>query len=480
MTVDLCQAQVGQLSPHQLSQGRELMKAWSHLAPPREKIDCKECVLAVEQLVKRVIDEKAAGNEAADLTTEDYNCLLEGWARSQQGPAAAERCEQILEQMQLSGPSPDLASFKACLMAWRQSGDSSASYCHHRVQRLLEWMIQLCSKGDNVKVLPDADCFDIVLQTWSRSGDPQAPKQTEQIVGLMERLHKSTGSERLKPRRTSFNAVLAAWSKSTNSEAAAHRVAAILSFMELRAAQGDVTVLPDSASYNTVIQTIAQSQDARTAAAKADDLLNHVNYNYRVDSTKALPDTILFNTAMGLWAKTGQSGAYRKARSILDKQLSLYDKELSEENGRPERCKPDVFGYTSVIASCASEAKSKSDTEERQKAFGVAVGTYRQLQKSDLDDPNHVTYGTMLKATMLLPKEQREKWVRSIFQDAVQAGCVGGMVVSKLREVAGADLYKELMNGHRKRLLPSEWTRNVQENNVHRKRSLRRRKRAEV
>jgi len=465
MTVDICESKVGALQPDQIMQAPELMWAWSHT-----KHTSKENALAVESLVKRLIDERRAGNEQADVTVHDYNCLLEGWARSGVGEAAAERCEQILSAMQEQGGlvRPNLSSFKAALMAWRQS---QVSYSPHRAQRLLEWMIQLYKEGENESALPDADCFDFTLQTWGRSGHKHAPKQAEHILVIMERLYKTTGDVKLKPRTTSFNAVLAAWSKSVDPKAA-DRASDVLAFMELLASKGDTAVAPDSASYSTVMVALAKHKDQAAAALKADAFVRRVEEGYRSEQ-QLLPDAIVFNTAMGCWAKANVSGAYRKARSILDRQISIY------EDGC-ERCKPDVYGFTSVIASCAAEPGNK---EERAKAFNVARSTYKQLLRHE-DGPNHVSYGIMLKAcARLLPANSkvRRKWVRDIFEQCKADGCVGDMVVSRLRETASPDVYKELMQGYNKKTLPAEWTAKVEEKNQFRsKRTRQHRKRAEV
>jgi hypothetical protein len=474
MTVDFCQAEPGQLSKVQLSQAPELIYAWSHVHIPKQSLATKkECALAVESLVKRVIDERRAGSEQADLTVNDYNCLIEGWARSGQGVAAAERCEQILEAMQQHGPHPDLTSFKTTLMAWRLAG-AAVQYAPLRAQRILEWMIRLYQDGANRRALPDADCFDVVLQIWSRSGHEQAPMRTEQILGLMERLYESEGLEKLKPRNTSFNAVLASWSKSGRPEAA-DRAMAILSFMELLAANGDKTIVPDSASYNTVMSAFARSQDQGAGAYKTDAILRHAEEAYQNDPSYFALDSILYNTAIAAWSKASKSGSYRKARSILDRQLDVFKSGC-------DSCKPDIFGYTSVIASCASE---HGDQAERAKAYDVAVKTYEELRdNNDMPAPNHVTYGTMLKACakLLPPGPARIRAARKIFEECLEAGCVGDMAVSRLHEAAPLGMVKKLLQGHSRRALPAEWTRNVDGTSDHhrRRKSVPKRQRAEV
>lgn len=468
ITVDICESQPGCLSDRQLSQVPEVMKAWSH-----SKRSDRECALAVESLVKRVIDERLAGNDhVSDFTADDYNCLVEGWARSGGGEAAAERCEQIITAMQEQGGmvAPNLTTFKAVLMAWSQATQTEKlSYGPHRAQRVLEWMIQLYTTAENPRALPDADCFDICLQTWSGSGHPDAPAQAEQVLGVMERLYEATQRGKLRPRTTSFNAVLQAWSKSGRPEAA-DRASNILAFMEILSKQGDVNVAPDYVSYAIVMGVLARSQDQVSAARKAGTFLRHAEKSYQealdavdvndveavaaVSNNGLVPDTILFNTAMGCWAKSMVLGSFLKARSILNRQTAMYESGCN-------KCRPDVYGFTSVIAACAAELGSK---KERQAAFQVALDTYRELEQYPDDAANHVTYGTMLKACgKLLPlgSPVRRKWVRRVFQDAAKAGCVGDMVLGRMREAASPDIFKELMQGIDKRQLPQSWTCNV-------------------
>jgi hypothetical protein len=500
LTSDLVQAAPGQLTPQQLAVSHELMYAWSHAAatsasatttsmnrshkppqPPHEPTS--ECAaVQVELLLKRVIDERMAGNLDAALDTNDYNCLLEGWARSGLGEAAALRTEQILEVMQQQGPTPNLSSFKACLMAWRQA---NVPYAALRAQRILDWMIRL-HQDENAQQasLPDADCFDIVLQLTSRSGHAQAPQQTERVLMSMHQLYRRTGLDKVKPRHSSFNAVLLAWSKSKWSTETLTHMTKLLSVMEL-AAESDPLVGPDAVSYNIVMSTLAKQPNVILAAAQADALLRHIVTLYQKQSERQsgrygpsfCPEPLLFNIAIGLWAKSGTTGSYRKARSILQKQLSL-----AREPGSAVAM-PDIVGWTSVLTCCAAEP---GHAQERDRAFQAAIATYRQLKSLDggTVSANYVTYGTMLKACAKLhpiKSPLRETWARRVFADAVSAGCVGDMVVSKLREAVPHEVYRELLQGHSRHKLPAAWTMNVCEQSEFRYRQAKRGgKRAEV
>merc|ERR1712224_1104763 len=88
-------------------------------------------------------------------------------------------------------------------------------------------------------------------------------------------------------------------------------------------------------------------------------------------------------------------------------------------------------------------------------------------QREQYGSPNHVTYGAMLKCvSKLLPRNsaERKKWTKKVFNQAIANGCVGGMVLSRLRESStSAREYEALMRGHTKKKLPRKWTLNVNE-----------------
>jgi hypothetical protein len=496
ITDDICASPTGELTESMIADSHHIMKGWTRLSKTtktsaeaskknNKKKDSKptatvafltkkENAVAVESLVKRLVEETKAGNTKANPTTEDYNCMLESWARSDEGVFAAERCEQILTQMQshyeLTGEcQPNLQSFKIALMAWKHAGGNTLS--SFRAQRILEWMMTLAEKGQNDLAYPDQMCFDSVLQSWSRNTHKRSPEYAETLLGVME----TKGGVR--PRTLSFNAVLGAWgraitpttssSTSTTNARAWERACDILSFMEkLYHVEGNKDVEPDRVSYHIVMSALARSGDPN-AAPKADKILKFIEKRVKSGELSWKPDTLLFNSAMGCWAHSNAKDAYRKSRSILDRQIYHFN------NGCGEQCRPDVYGFTSVLSTCAAESGSASS---KAKAFNVALSTFQQLvqRQDEYGSPNHVTYGTMMKcvANLLPPgSPERKKWTEKIFRECIAKGMVGGMVLSRSREAVGsAEEYKELMMGHTKSNIPQKWTRNVNEKSEYRRR----------
>ena len=496
ITGEICEKPTGELSDSMIADSHRVVKGWSTTT---FKTTSKENAVAIENIVKRLVDEVEAGNENASPTTKDYNCMLESWARSGEGVYAAERCEEILTQMETeyeSGESPqirpNLSSFKIVLQAWKHVGGKNLS--SFRAQRILEWMSRLHDEGKNDLAQPDQMCFDTVLQSWSRNGHEQAPVYAERLLAKMEtmRLESTAIVPLVQPRTVSFNAVLGAWERASLSPSSPSAFASqpsstswqrscdILQFMEkLYYVEGDTMVEPDRVSYSLVLRTLARHKNDASAATKADEILKFVEKKYKSGDLSWRPDTLLFNTVMGCWSHSHLKGSYRKTRGILDRQINLH-KALSGKAGRDD-CRPDVYGYTTVLSSCALEP---GDDAERAKAFNVARATYLQLmsQENNYGSPNHVTYGTMLKCISKLLSHnspERKKWTKKVFNQAIQNGCVGGMVLSRLREsTSSAKEYKALMRGHTKKTLPAGWTRNVNEKfRYHRKQSG---KRAEV
>eukprot|EP00980_Cylindrotheca_fusiformis_P006973 scaffold1469_cov119-Cylindrotheca_fusiformis.AAC.17 len=465
LTGDICESPPGS----QLINGApQVMKGWS----TSKKVTAENAV-SVELLVKRLVDESKAGNQNAKKpTTEDYNVMLSLWERSRGGVFAAERSEQILTTMQQlyseSGDEtvqPDVNSFKSVLLAWKNSG---VSFQTHRAQRVLEWMVRLYNDGENDLCLPDSECFDIVMQVWSRnsSRDPQAAEKAEQLLIFQQKLAEATQSPMLQPTTYSFNAVLNALGKKFAKDPTDDmtKLCNVLDLMEhLHQVDGDKRVEPDRCSYNIVLFALAKGASA-TTASKADSILRSIEQQYKAGALNWEPETVLFNAVIGSWARSDTTGAYRKARSVLDRQLYLYNEHDCHD------CKPDVIGFTSVLSSCASEPKR----QERLKAFHVALATFQHLEKNieEFGSPNHVTYGTMLKAcARLLPNDsaERKKWTRTFFKKCIASGMVGGMVLSRVREAAfSKEEYAKLMKGHSKNSLPESWTCNVHEKSEYR------------
>jgi hypothetical protein len=125
-----------------------------------------------------------------------------------------------------------------------------------------------------------------------------------------------------------------------------------------------------------------------------------------------------------------------------------------------ERCEPDVYNFTSVLGSFASLAGSR---KEKFQAFEFSLSDFNEMRRAGVT-PNHVAYGTMLKAFgRLLPNGDREKITQEYFRKACDDGCLGTMAMTRLRDAATITQYKGLLEDLDEDNLPHEWIRNVPE-----------------
>ena len=474
MTVEVCDTAPGELTQEMCNKTPQLLSAWAqnpYVPHTKGKTEAnvfphhgKECAIFCEKLLKRLVDEKRAGNQNAIANTQTYNALIDVWSRSGERGGAAQRAEEILIGMQDAYSSgqeevqPDLGSFRLVLKAWDQAKNEIDA--PHRAHMLLKWMVSLYESGENTNAAPDADCFDIVLHSWASSKHEDAPQMAEKVIMCMDRMYNN-GNEDVKPTRENFNKLLTAWSKSKQPLTAARRVQDILNHMILHSKSGDsIDLTPNIATYHAVIAAWAKSKDD-DCGRRAEAVLNQVEEQYRVTQDEELcPDAIMFNLVIDAHAKTSSNKAHLKALNVLDRQIDLYEKGN-------KKCKPDVYSFTSVLSSCASLNGSAS-RQEKVHAFEVALSTFSEMSRFNLV-PNHVTYGMMLKAcSRLLPlgKERRES-TREFFSKACEDGCVGDMVLNRLEDAAPPAQYNGLMKGLTRNTVPSEWTCKVPEKEMY-------------
>lgn len=177
------------------------------------------------------------------------------------------------------------------------------------------------------------------------------------------------------------------------------------------------------------------------------------------------PSIICYNIVIKAWARSGEPDAVQRGEQIL-KRL--------ESNNRDDGLRPDITTYSSVINCCAYYnigGNTQDDEHGKQEAFRVAMTTFHKLCNSTAtatatgstrggsDDgvkPNHVTYGTLLKAinNLVSPvdRDGRERLLRSIFKKCCQDGQVDAFVLTQLRNGCSTKTYRELVQ------LPTERT----------------------
>lgn len=468
LTDDICSSEPGSLSHEDVLKTPRLMSALATAPAPdtlnrvRDESGV-ERALAVERLLKRMIDERIAGNDDAILTTDDYNSLMMAWANSGDTCDAALRVEEILVTMQdlyndgEDDVQPDENSFRIAIETWSNVADEPHSMA--RAQQILDWMVQLYSNGNNDKAKPATSCFYPLFKVWANSDKIEAPIMSEHLIMSMQHLQNTQDLASVQPDTTCFNYVVRSWIKSGDITSE-KKIRKVFEYMDDCRRRGCEYISPDSLTYNMLVSSIGVSvkRDSEAGGARrADKLLRRMEQGFLAGDESLRPDTVIYNQVIDYWAKTQSvHGHYLKARDVLDRQISLYRKN------NVRKCRPDTLSYTSVIGACASTYGSKM---ERRRSFNVAHRTFLEMCKNDYPtQPNDVTYGLMFKATgrLLHKQDERDRYSRTLWSLACDDGYLGEMAFNRFREAASDELFKELTNNRRNYAdLPSDCTCNA-------------------
>eukprot|EP00550_Attheya_septentrionalis_P002054 CAMPEP_0198289372 /NCGR_PEP_ID=MMETSP1449-20131203/7569_1 /TAXON_ID=420275 /ORGANISM="Attheya septentrionalis, Strain CCMP2084" /LENGTH=930 /DNA_ID=CAMNT_0043987681 /DNA_START=135 /DNA_END=2924 /DNA_ORIENTATION=+ len=244
--------------------------------------------LMVEELIRRMEEEIAAGNGNAFLTTRQYIVGLDAWARS---------------------------------------GDANAGV---RAQMILDNMTFLYSSGTNVDVKPDAIAYSALINSWKQS---DAPERAEEVLVKMNSLIDGGETDLIPNRTNCFNAVIAAYARQGN----ALKAEEILKQM-IEISESDESCQPVAITYNSIIDAWAKSGEKRLAAERAEEILYSMQDRYEGGEDHLKPDEFSYSGVALAWARSEEPDSAERAKALL---------EQMEKFG----VQPDIYCYNAVLAA---------------------------------------------------------------------------------------------------------------------------------
>lgn len=412
-----------------------------------------------EEILTRMEQLEAEGKSDYSPNLFSYNTVMEGWSKARDSERTIAVLRRLLENQNVQ---PDSYSFNCVIFAISRSNRPNAPT---RAQELLEYMENLSTKGERFsQVRSDVFGYSSAIHAWSRSSRHDAGYKAELLLQKMEEKYES-GEEHLKPNTVTFNSVMDAWAKSSGGTLGARKAEALLEKMHQQYRAGDTHVQPNVMSYNTVLSAWARS-GTKCAYRKTEAILDNMWKEYEAGNVSVRPDSSSYNTVINAISKSQAEGKAQKALRILRKMDKLY------RAGRNKDACPNEFSYTSVLNSCAYA--TELDDRGRSRALDTAIFTLKELTKSHYGNPNHITYGTFLRACdnlLSLDDERRRVVVEPVFLQCCQDGQVCQFVLTHLRNAAPDDLYQKLLgefivtSGGKVSIqdLPAEWKCNVVE-----------------
>jgi pentatricopeptide repeat protein len=274
-----------------------------------------------------------------------FGMVLNAWAKSglQEAPQRAEsilrRMFQLHEQHQLD-TKPDVICYSSVMNCWAQSEQREAA---DKSMALLREMQSLWKQGHST-MRPNVICYTTVLSAYTKRG------QAAEAEALLEEMYldyTTSGNESAKPTTTSYNIVMNCWAKSGEPNAAGKSLAMLLKMQSLWK-QGYSTVRPDAISYNTVMSAYAKQGQA----AEAEALLEEMYVDYSTNGNgKAKPTVISYSAVMNCWAKSGRPEAAEKSLALLRRMQSLWKQGHAT-------VRPNVICYNTVMSAYAKQGRA--------------------------------------------------------------------------------------------------------------------------
>ncbi|KAG7357371.1 PPR: pentatricopeptide repeat domain containing protein [Nitzschia inconspicua] len=320
--------------------------------------------------------------------TWDYNLVLKCWSRSR-SPKAVERAMDLYGKMvspEASAdaedvasssrsrclPKPDITSLNTLL---NTSGRHEQDF---QLEQLLWKFYYRHVNAPSRNPCPDTVSFSVVMRSWSKSKDHDAPERAEKLLKKLESLY-AEGNKNCKPDLQIYSLLMSCWAKSKRKEGP-WRVESIFRRLQAMAQNGNLEMNPDAACWNIAIN--GWVGDGRRAEAL---FMEMIETNRNNPSAAVMPTAVTLTNVMNAWAKTRSSTSSQCAISLLRKLQRFY------EDGTIN-VKPNVVCYSLALESLASDrtVQSAIDAEE----------ILREMLASNdpVVQPNVVSYNCVIKA----------------------------------------------------------------------------------
>lgn len=404
----------------------------------------------IEQILETMEKCVAEGNKRATPDRVTINTISAAYAKTQD----AELIEKALKLKSTLERKyeikPDQVSYNIVVDSWCKSGREDSP---EQVMEILNAM-ENDFKDGIIAHKPDGYTFSSVIGCYIKFGRPNAAQKGEELLKRMKNLYYNWGGE---PVSTSvYNAVINAWA-SSRSAGASTRVKQLLNEMEVNHATDPAVPAPNRITYNTVIK--AMRNGAAEDAQFAEKVLLLLE-SKGVENSDLLPDSYSYTSVISAYGKSQVPNKAEKALEILERMLCATQFGNIAAN-------PTVLSFNAALNACAFA--NGGDETSKEAAFDIALKVYELLQKHDV--PDHTTYGTMLRAcSVLLDNNDRRRgeMVDDFFQEACLKGCVGRLVLKQMKFAASPEQYRRLV-GHLQtdnitiQDLPRSWSQNVRE-----------------
>lgn len=307
--------------------------------------------------------------------------------------------------------------------------------------------------ADDYHVFPDAGCMSSVILANARAPNSKYTHIAHDRMVNLFRLYLD-GKIEQHPYPATVTSVLHAWSK-CRDPCAIDKAAEIFDLVHKMDAAGAEEFVPNKriiCSYFTVLS----NGELNNGGEEAETILESLEQT----------DSAMWNTVLNIWARSNRSDKAAQTKRCLEK--------MKESESAPM---PNQYQYNSVLNAAAFS--NVHGPEVRKEALDVATSAFKELKADTSAQPDHVTYGSIMKCyrQLMEPSQERADIIQEIFKECKENGYVGILPLRELqmclrqndfREALGEGVASSDSKAIDISLLPKEMTRNVPVNDMNR------------
>uniref|UniRef100_A0A7S3Q1M9 Pentacotripeptide-repeat region of PRORP domain-containing protein n=1 Tax=Chaetoceros debilis TaxID=122233 RepID=A0A7S3Q1M9_9STRA len=380
----------------------------SHHHHPNKKSSAKYVAYAAHQagdmadrLLRRLLQEKEAGNDHAKPSVNLYNSAMNAWTKCGD-EAGAQRSLDLLMLMQSNmmisaqNNSTDSNGMDTGMDDLKMKMDIK-NYDRIRIidsnrKKAIEKELKSSEKLDqigqdvNQRKIPHhkesihlAKCYLTAVNGCCKVKTIKSVDiATHILLEQMEELQHNGGRE-----TRHFNAVLNAYASMYDHKS----VLSLFQRMKELYLGGEVNIKPNSISYNIVIKALS-GERRMSCVSKAENVLQEMEdafYNGDKDMT---PDKISYTSTLAAWARFCSKQALEKAELYLGRMIEMYGKGNT-------KVKPDTVTYNTVLNIIANGKSIDAGT----RSLKILENMEKLFEFGDEDvKPNIVSYNAVMKA----------------------------------------------------------------------------------
>lgn len=341
---------------------------------------------------------------------DNFESCLTAWAKYASKPEAGQRAELLLLKMQemyenshhRSNTKPCLKSFSKVVAAWGSSRHGDAPARADAIIQMMEEMDWSLDKADAESFCQKmTETYLVGMKLWSWSNKQDAP---EKCAALLERLGRIVGHDNIKPTKLErlYAVLIDTWAKSGRPNAQLKAEGLLNEWKR----QDKVPVFPtdqrqiwDSPLHRSILNLYAKTGDGEKAEAVLNTMLQGILNECSESLDPKTLDVQPFNSTLLAWSRSTDPKATDRAEAlflhIVKLQPTTRTSSCSTSGPVLVVVQPDVVTYNAVLAAMAGT---------REEAVALrGMGYFRQLQeqRDPRCQPTAITY---TKAMQLWPK----------------------------------------------------------------------------